>query len=120
MGKVDQYECSNPSTLISNHGHMEVSNITINMNVTESSDSNNATRNWKCFRFEDDGEHGFISNYGIMTITDMVMERSLSRYMLYNEGTWLHHVLTSRGDIFQSQCDFLVSDRHYDDKKGIL
>ena len=86
-GYINHWMCPNPMTLIRNHGQVEMDNISVNVNVTESVYPSNS---WysinRCFNFDDDGDYGFISNYGTMTITDLSMERSLSRYMLYNEG----------------------------------
>ena len=86
VGQLYQWTCSNPLTLIMNHGQMEMENVIINMIVTESDKSIDATPDYRCFNFEDDGDYGFISNYGYITIHNLTMERSLSRYMLYNEG----------------------------------
>ena len=92
-GMFFHYSCPNPLALISNYAQMEIENVIINMNVTESDRSINATQNGRCFNFEDVGDYGFISNYGTVNIHNLTMERSLSRYMLYNEGmsSWFVH-----------------------------
>ena len=85
-GYVWQRTCPNPVTLIYNEGEVTMSNIRINLIINNNSAQINATANDLGFSFDDDGDVGFIDNYGVMTVSNMTMDNSLGYYMFYNEG----------------------------------
>ena len=85
-GYVWQRMCPNPVTLIHNYGHIEMGDIRINMIINNDSAQINATANQRGFNFDDDGDCGFINNFGVLAIRKLTMNNSLSRYMFHNKG----------------------------------
>ena len=79
--------CSNPLSLIENHGQMEIYNFRIDLNVTPTTQYINATQQDRGYNFDDDGNTGFINNFGILSVQNLTMQDSLARYMFYNQGT---------------------------------
>ena len=65
--------------------NISINNLIINNNSAQI----NATADDLGFSFDDDGDVGFIDNYGVMTVNNMTMDNSLGYYMFYNEGKFV-------------------------------
>ena len=88
-GYVWQRTCPNPVTLIYNEGEVVLNFIRINLIINNNSAQINATADDLGFSFDDDGDVGFIDNYGVMTVNNMTMDNSMGYYMFYNEGKFV-------------------------------
>ena len=93
-GNAYHYACPNPQTLIENEGQIEMDDIRIHWNVIESDISVNVTAGNPltssiAFEFPDDGDHGFVNNFGVMDIHNLTMDDSVGRIMFFNEGLFI-------------------------------
>ena len=93
-GSVSHYKCPNPQTLIVNHGDIGMDDIIIHWNVIESNISVNVTKGNELndsisFNFANDGDIGFIENYGVMDIHNLTMQDSVARIMFWNGGMFI-------------------------------